>query len=150
APPLDLPLISIDTCKPAVAAAALGRGAAIINDVTGLRDPAMIDVARRTGAGVIAMHMQGTPQTMQRAPRYDDVVCEVREFFQQTYERCVAAGIEPERIAFDPGIGFGKTLEHNLTLLKNLASLRVAERPLVVGVSRKSFLGKLIGSEKIE
>ena len=143
------PFLSIDTSKPAVAEAAVARGAAIINDVTGLRDPAMLDVAARTGAGVIAMHMQGTPRDMQRAPSYADVVREVREFFQITYGRAVAAGIAPECIAFDPGIGFGKTVEHNLALLGNLASLRVADRPLVVGVSRKSFLGKIIGSEQI-
>ena len=144
------PLLSIDTSKPAVAEAALARGAHIINDVTGLCDPAMLDVAARTGAGVIAMHMQGTPRDMQRAPRYADVVGEVRDFFQETFGRAMAAGIAPECIAFDPGIGFGKTVEHNLALLGNLASLRVAGRPLVVGVSRKSFLGKIIGSEKIE
>jgi dihydropteroate synthase len=144
------PLLSIDTCKPAVAEAAIVRGASIINDVTGLRDDAMLAVAARTGAGVIAMHMQGTPQTMQRAPQYDDVVREVCEFFQKTFERAVTAGVAPECIAFDPGFGFGKTLEHNLALLKNFASLRVADRPLVAGVSRKSFIGKIIGSEKIE
>ncbi len=144
------PILSIDTSKPTVAEAAISRGAGIINDVTGLRDDAMLDVARRTGAGVIAMHMQGTPRDMQRAPQYDDVLREVRAFFEKTFQRAVAAGLDPECLAFDPGIGFGKTTAHNLALLKNLAALRVAARPLVVGVSRKSFLGKIIGSEKME
>lgn len=139
--------ISIDTMKPAVARAAVQAGAEIINDVTGLRDPAMLEVARETGAAVVAMHMQGTPRDMQAAPHYTDVCAEIREFFRQTYDRCLASGMIAARIAFDPGIGFGKTLAHNLALLKNLAGLRVAERPLVLGVSRKSFIGKTLGSE---
>lgn len=140
--------ISIDTSKAAVARAAIERGAGIINDVTGLRgDMEMPRVARETGAGVIAMHMQGTPRDMQRAPHYENVTAEVREFFRQTFSRAVASGIPSQALAFDPGIGFGKTLMHNLSLLQNLAALRVEERPLVLGVSRKSFLGKVIGSE---
>lgn len=141
--------ISIDTYKPEVARAALREGAAIINDVTGLRDAAMIDVARETRAGVIVMHMQGTPQVMQTAPRYHDVAGEIREFFRQTFSRAVSSGLDPLSLAFDPGIGFGKTVEHNLTLLKNLSSLRVEERPLVLGVSRKSFLGTVLGSTEM-
>ena len=143
-------LLSIDTMKPAVARAAMAAGAAIINDVTGLRDPAMIDVARETHAAVIAMHMQGTPRDMQTAPHYDDVCAEVREFFRHTYARCLACGMIAARIAFDPGIGFGKALAHNLTLLRQLGSLRVAGRPLVLGVSRKSFLGKVLGTSALE
>ena len=142
--------ISIDTMKPAVARAAMQAGAAIVNDVSGLRDPAMMDVARESGAGVIAMHMQGLPRDMQAAPHYDDVCAEVREFFRHTYDRCLACGLIPARIAFDPGIGFGKTLAHNLTLLRNLDSMRVAGRPLVLGVSRKSFIGKVLGSDPLE
>jgi dihydropteroate synthase len=142
-------VISIDTMKPAVARAAMDAGAEIINDVTGLRDPAMREVARATGAGVIAMHMQGTPRDMQHAPQYADVVGEIREFFRQIFSACLASGIDPMRLAFDPGIGFGKTVDHNLTLLRNLDSMRVEGRPLVLGVSRKSFLGKVLGSDAL-
>ncbi len=144
-------LISIDTSKAAVARAALNAGASIINDVTGGRaDPRMITLAADSGAGFIIMHMQGTPRTMQTAPRYDDVVREVTIFFRQQYERALECGIDSMAIAFDPGIGFGKTVEHNLSLLAHLESLRVQERPLVVGVSRKSSLGKMIGSNAME
>jgi len=143
-------VVSIDTMKPAVAVAAVEAGAEIINDVTGLRDPAMREVVRATGAGAIAMHMQGRPRDMQRSPRYDDVVGEIREFFRQTFEACLACGIDPMRLAFDPGIGFGKTVEHNLTLLRNLDSMRVDGLPLVLGVSRKSFLGKVLGSDVLD
>ena len=144
-------LISIDTSKAAVARAALAHGASIINDVTGLRgDPGMTEVARETGAGVIIMHMQGTPRTMQAAPQYDDVVSGVRDFFRQSFTRAVTCGIDPMSIAFDPGIGFGKSTAHNLSLLKHLAELRVEGRPLVLGVSRKSFIGKLLGTDSIE
>ncbi len=139
-------IISIDTMKPGVAAAAVARGAQIINDVRGFRDEAMREIARETGAGAIAMHMQGSPETMQTAPHYENVVGEIRDFFRQTLASCLRSGMDPDRIAFDPGIGFGKTLEHNLTLLRNLALLQVEGRPLAVGVSRKSFLGKLLGS----
>jgi dihydropteroate synthase len=132
--------------KPVVARAAMRAGAAIINDVSGLRDPAMIEVAVETRAAVIAMHMQGTPRDMQAAPHYDDVCAEIRESLRQTYDRCLACGMTAARIAFDPGIGFGKALAHNLKLLRHLDALRVAERPLVLGVSRKSFLGKVLGS----
>lgn len=142
------PLVSIDTCKAAVARAAVARGASLINDVTGLLgDPAMIDVVRETGAGVIIMHMQGTPRTMQEAPHYDDVVSAVRDFFRQSFTRAVSCGIDPMCIAFDPGIGFGKSVAHNLSLLKHLAELRVEGRPLVLGVSRKSFIGKILGTD---
>ena len=139
-------VLSIDTMKPVVARAAVEAGAEIINDVTGLRDAAMREVVRDTGAGAIAMHMQGTPRDMQRAPHYEDVVAEITNFFRQTFSACLACGIDPMRLAFDPGIGFGKTVEHNLALLRNLDAMRVGGRPLVLGVSRKSFLGKITGS----
>ena len=142
-------LISIDTSKAAVARAASEVGADIINDVTGGRaDPVMMSLAAERGCAFIIMHMQGTPRTMQTAPHYDDVVVEVRDFFRQQYARALECGIDPMAIAFDPGIGFGKTLEHNLTLLRNLPQLRIKDRPLVVGVSRKSFLGKIIDSSE--
>jgi len=109
----------------------------------------MMPLAAERGAGFIIMHMQGTPRTMQANPHYDDVVSEVADFFRQQYARALECGIDPMAIAFDPGIGFGKTLEHNLELLRNLPQLRIADRPLVVGVSRKSFLGKMIGSPEM-
>lgn len=143
-------LISIDTSKAAVARAAIDAGAAIVNDVTGGRcDDRMLPLAAERRCGFIIMHMQGTPRTMQKAPHYDEVVTEVANFFRQQYARAVECGIEPMAIAFDPGIGFGKTLEHNLELLRNLPRLRIDNRPLVVGVSRKSFLGKMIGSPEM-
>lgn len=144
-------LISIDTAKARVAEAACDAGAAIINDVTGLRgDPRMAEVAAATRAGVIIMHMQGTPRTMQQAPHYEDVIAEVRAFFETQLTAALAAGIAAEAIVFDPGIGFGKTLEHNLTLIRHLDQLEVAGRPLLLGVSRKSFIGKVIGSDQLE
>ena len=144
-------LISIDTSKAAVARAALDAGATIINEVTaGRADPEMFAVAAERKAALILMHMQGTPRTMQVAPRYDDVVREVANFFRQRYERALECGVDGMAIAFDPGIGFGKTVEHNLSLLGHLERLRIQSRPLVVGVSRKSSLGKMIGSGKME
>jgi dihydropteroate synthase len=143
--------ISIDTSKAAVARAALDAGATIINDVTGGRaDPELLTLAAERKAALILMHMQGTPRTMQVAPQYDDVVREVADFFRQQYERALECGVDAMAIAFDPGIGFGKTVEHNLALLANLERVRVQERPLVVGVSRKSSLGKMIGSKAME
>lgn len=139
-------LTSIDTSKAEVAAAALEAGAKIVNDVTGGRDDeAMWPLLAERGAGFIIMHMQGTPRTMQRAPSYHDVVAEVADFFRQQYARALQFGVDPMTLAFDPGIGFGKTLAHNLSLLKNLPRLRIHDRPLVIGVSRKSFLGKISG-----
>ncbi len=139
--------ISIDTSKSEVAKAALDAGAAIINDVTGGGgDEKMLPLAAQRNAALIIMHMQGTPRNMQIAPHYDDVVSEVADFFLQQYARVLECGIDPMAIAFDPGVGFGKTLEHNLELIRNFGALRVEERPLVVGVSRKAFLGKLVGS----
>jgi dihydropteroate synthase len=145
---VDLP-ISIDTSKSEVAEAALEAGASIINDVTaGRADEKMLPLAATRRAALVLMHMQGEPRTMQKNPRYGDVVGEVADFFRQQYARALECGIDPMCIAFDPGIGFGKTLEHNLTLLKNLEQLRVSDRPLVIGVSRKSFFGKLAGSNE--
>ena len=139
--------ISIDTTKAAVALGALAAGASIINDVTGGRaDPEMMALAAEEKAAFIVVHMQGTPRTMQANPHYDDVVTEVADFFRQQYARALECGIDSMAIAFDPGIGFGKTVEHNLQLLANLPRLRVQDRPIVVGVSRKSSLGKMIGS----
>ena len=146
----DNALISIDTMKAQVARAALGAGATIINDVSGGRgDPKMMPLAAESSVGFVIMHMQGTPRTMQTNPHYDDVVSEVAEFFRQQYSQAVNSGIDPMTIAFDPGIGFGKTLQHNLELLRNLPRLRVENRPLVVGVSRKSFLGRVINSSEM-
>jgi dihydropteroate synthase len=139
-------LISIDTCKPAVAAVAIDAGADIINDVTGLADPRMMQVARDTGAGIVLMHMRGTPLTMQIDPRYDDVVTEVRDFLRQRFEAAVASGIDPMRMALDPGIGFGKTPEHNRLLLRHCDRFALEDRPVLIGVSRKSFLGSMVGS----
>src|SRR5437764_173966 len=139
-------LISIDTSKADVAAAALDAGAKIVNDVTGGRgDDAMWPLLAKRGAGFIIMHMQGTPLTMQRAPTYHDVVAEVADFFRQQYACALKFGLDPMTLAFDPGIGFGKTLEHKLSWLKNLPSLRVHDRLLVLGVSRKWLLAKISG-----
>jgi dihydropteroate synthase len=143
-------LISIDTSKAEVARAAIAAGASIVNDVTGgERDDQMLPLVAETKSAFIIMHMQGTPRTMQLQPRYTDVVAEISEFFRQQYARTIGLNIDPMAIAFDPGIGFGKTIEHNLELLAQLEQLRAHDRPLVVGVSRKSFLGKLIGSPAI-
>lgn len=144
-------LISIDTSKAEVAQQAVAAGAQIINDVTALLgDSAMVDVARSSGAGIILMHMQGTPQTMQDNPHYDDVVREVVQFLGDRIRDLEAAGIPRERMAIDPGIGFGKTNEHSLTLLANLGQLRELNRPLCLGVSRKGFIGKITGRERHE
>ncbi|HEX5525690.1 MAG TPA: dihydropteroate synthase [Solirubrobacterales bacterium] len=139
--------ISIDTSKAAVAAAALDAGATIVNDVTALRgDPGMAGLCAERGCGVVLMHMLGEPRTMQEDPRYDDVVAEVKAFLAGRLEAAVAAGISEERVWLDPGIGFGKTAAHNLELLRRLGELRELGRPLVVGTSRKSFIGRIDGS----
>lgn len=144
-------LISIDTSKAAVAEAAMEAGADIINDVTALLgDPAMPGVAARTGAGVVLMHMQGEPRTMQQSPHYDDVVAEVAEFLRQRIDAAVGCGIAVENLAIDPGIGFGKKPEHNRALLQNLPVLVDLDRPVLVGVSRKSFLAWLGDAPAIE
>jgi len=143
--------ISVDTSKAAIAAAALDAGAGIVNDVTALRgDAEMADLCAEREATVILMHMAGSPRTMQRDPRYDDVVAEVRDFLAARMEAALAAGIAAERIWLDPGIGFGKTAAHNLELLRRLAELADLGRPLVVGTSRKSFIGRLDGSAASE
>ena len=140
--------VSIDTSKVAVAAAALDAGAEIVNDITAFRaEPELAALCAERGCGVILMHMLGTPRTMQKDPRYDDVVDDVRAFLAERVEAAVAAGVDERRIWVDPGIGFGKTLEHNLELLRRLGELRELGRPLVVGTSRKSFIGRLTGRE---
>jgi dihydropteroate synthase len=139
--------ISVDTSKAAVAEAALDAGASIVNDVTALRgDPEMAALCAERGATVVLMHMLGTPRTMQEDPHYDDLVAQVRDFLAERLEFAAAAGIAGERIWLDPGIGFGKTADHNLELLRRLGELRELGRPLVIGTSRKSFIGKVDGS----
>ena len=137
--------ISIDTSKAAVARAALDAGAVLVNDVTALRgDPAMVDVVARAEAGIVLMHMQGTPRTMQQAPHYDDVVEEISVFFEERIRFAMAHGIARRQIILDPGIGFGKLLAHNLALLAQLSRFLQFECPLLVGVSQKAFLGQLL------
>jgi len=143
--------ISIDSMKPAVARAALQAGASIVNDVAAHRsDDAMWKVVAEFASGYICMHAQGTSQTMQRNPVYRDVVGEVGEFFAERLEKLNEAGVASDQVVLDIGIGFGKTLEHNLSLLANLRSFKKLERPMLVGVSRKSFIGKLLGVEPNE
>jgi dihydropteroate synthase len=139
--------ISIDTTKAEVARQALEAGAEIVNDISGLTfDPDMLEVCRLHDAGICLMHIQGTPQTMQQNPTYVDVVREVTEFLQQQVDRCLMAGILPERMSVDPGIGFGKTAEHNLQLLKSVSRLQQdLQRPVLIGHSRKRFLSKILG-----
>ena len=143
-------IISIDTSKAEVARAAVRAGALIVNDVTaGRGDEEMMPLIAETKSAFIVMHMQGTPRTMQIAPQYTNAVSEISDFFRQQYARAIVYSIDPMAIAFDPGIGFGKTLEHNLELLAQLERLRACDRPIVIGVSRKSFLGKLINSAQV-
>jgi dihydropteroate synthase len=140
--------VSVDTMKAVVAEKALSAGAAIINDVSALtHDPAMTGVAKEWGAGVILMHMRGTPRTMQIDPQYDDVVLEVCSYLKERVDEAVEQGLDRSTLAVDPGIGFGKSVDHNLELLANLARLRSGGVPIVVGLSRKSFLGKLTGRD---
>jgi len=140
--------VSIDTSKASVAEAALDAGAAIVNDVTALRaDPGLAPLCAERGCELVLMHMLGTPRTMQEDPRYDDVVDDIRSFLAERIEFAIAAGVQEERIWLDPGIGFGKTVEHNLELLRRLGELRDLGRPLVIGTSRKSFIGTLTGRE---
>ncbi len=142
----DVPL-SVDTYKAQVARAALDAGAAMINDISGLRfDPSMAEVAAASGAALVVMHMQGQPRTMQENPRYGNVTAEVIESLNGSLELAASAGVRPEQVLVDPGIGFGKALEHNLRLLRHLAELRVLGRPVLVGPSRKSFIGALCGA----
>lgn len=138
--------ISIDTRKPGVAEAALDAGAVIINDIAANRtDAAMWRLAARTGAGYVCMHMRGEPETMQDHPVYDDVVADVAAFFSGRLQQLNGCGVRAEQIIFDPGIGFGKTTEHNLRLLGAIGEFRKLNRPLLLGVSRKSFMGHLLG-----
>ena len=143
-------LISIDTTKAGVARAALDAGADIVNDVSGLlADSEMAEVCNASGCGVVVMHRQGDPQSMQVAPSYTDVVAEVRAFFEERFASLTAAGLDPEVLCFDPGIGFGKTQAHNLALIRALENITVHGRPILLGVSRKSFIGKLLGSDDV-
>ena len=137
--------ISIDTSKPRVMAAAVAAGACIVNDVYALRAPGARAFAAASGVGVCLMHMKGEPRTMQDNPQYDDVAAEVAEFLRHERDECIRAGIAREAIALDPGLGFGKGLGHNLTLLKSLAHFAGLGSPLLVGVSRKSFIGRVLG-----
>ena len=140
--------VSIDTSKATVAVAALDAGAAMVNDVTALRaDPQIAGLCSDRDAELVLMHMQGSPRTMQEDPSYDDVVDDVKDFLEQRMRFAVGEGVPEERIWLDPGIGFGKTVEHNLELLRRLAELTELGRPLVVGTSRKSLIGKLTGAE---
>ena len=143
--------LSIDTSKAAVARAAVAAGAEIINDITGLAgDPEMLEVAARTSAAVCAMHMQGTPQTMQDDPRYGDVVGEIYAWLAERRAALLAAGIDPQRICLDPDVGFGKTHQHNLTLLAGCGQFHDLGCPLLVGFSRKGFIGKLLGDQQAD
>ena len=138
-------ILSVDTSKPEVMRAAADAGADLINDVYALRAPGALEAAAETGCAVCLMHMQGEPRTMQHAPSYTDVVVQVREFLLERVEACRAAGIADERIVLDPGFGFGKTREHNLTLLRRLEEIRIDELPLLAGLSRKTLIGTLTG-----
>jgi len=140
-------VVSVDTSKPEVMRAAAAAGAGFINDVRALREPGALEAAAATGCGLCLMHMQGDPRTMQVAPHYDDVVAEVRSFLSARVTACRAAGIDPARLTVDPGFGFGKNLEHNLTLLRHLGELAADGPPVLVGLSRKSTVGKLTGRE---
>ncbi|MEM2890988.1 MAG: dihydropteroate synthase [Thermoplasmata archaeon] len=137
--------VSIDTMKPRVAASALMAGASIVNDVSGLRDPRMVETVAEHDAAVIIMHMKGDPKTMQVRPRYKDVVREISEFLQHRVAVAEAGGINPRKIMVDPGIGFGKSLQHNIEIITRLEDFKRLGKPLVIGLSRKSFIGKITG-----
>jgi dihydropteroate synthase len=143
---LDVP-VSIDTMKPDVASAAVEAGASIVNDISGGRDPKMFDVVRESGAGLVLMHMRGDPKTMQEEPRYEDVVREVHSYLRDRVLAAMDAGIERDRLCVDPGIGFGKTAEHNLRLLNHCFAFRDLRVPVLFGPSRKAFLGQLLDAE---
>jgi len=140
-------IISVDTSKPEVIHAAAAAGAGFINDVRALREPGALEAAARSGCGLCLLHMQGDPRTMQVAPHYVDVVAEVRSFLTGRVAACRAAGVDPARLTVDPGFGFGKSMEHNVTLLRHLAELVADGPPVLVGLSRKSTVGKLTGRE---
>jgi dihydropteroate synthase len=137
--------VSVDTYKPEVMRAAVQAGASMINDVNALRAPGALDAVTECDAGVCLMHMQGTPQTMQQNPQYRDVLAEVTAFLRERVAAAQCAGLARERISIDPGIGFGKNLQHNLTLLRNIGALNAIGVPVLIGVSRKSLLGKIAG-----
>src|SRR5690348_15570183 len=139
--------ISVDTSKPEVMRAAIAAGAAMINDVNALRAEGALEAVAASGAAACLMHMQGEPRSMQVEPHYNDVVTEVKDFLRQRLDAAVAAGIPRERLVIDPGFGFGKTLKHNIELLRNLERFTDMNVPLLVGLSRKSMLGKITGSE---
>jgi dihydropteroate synthase len=136
--------ISVDTCKPEVAGRALALGAHMLNDIAGLRDPAMIEIVASHGAAVVIMHMKGEPKTMQQAAEYEDVVGEVKAFLEQQAARAAAAGVDG--IVIDPGLGFGKTAQHSLELLRRLPELVELDYPVLIGPSRKSFIGQVTGA----
>lgn len=141
---LALP-VSVDTSKPEVMRAAIAAGASMINDVTALRVPGALEAVAESDVAICLMHMQGEPRTMQKEPRYTDVLVEVRDFLRGRVARCVAAGISVSRLVIDPGFGFGKTLEHNLELLRRLQELAADGHPVLAGLSRKSMIGTLTG-----
>ncbi len=143
-------LISIDTFKPKIAKEALNNGAKIINDITGLTNPEMREVAALSDCGIVLMHMSGKPNNMQDNPHYSNVTDAIIEFFENQLVACDKAGIRRERIILDPGIGFGKTAEHNLELLKSLTKFSLFDRPLMIGVSRKSFIAKVLGTNELD
>ena len=138
-------IVSIDTRKPAVAKMAIQAGVHLINDVTGMTNPDMIEIVADSDVAVCVMHMQGEPGTMQADPRYDDVVCDIRGFLARQVDRCLKAGIDQDRLVLDPGFGFGKNIDHNLALLRNLSEVKVRSLPLLVGLSRKRMIGTITG-----
>jgi dihydropteroate synthase len=140
--------ISIDTCKAEVAEAGIDAGGSMINDVTALRgDPEMTRVVAERGVALVLMHMKGTPREMQKDPRYDDLLGEIHSFFSERIRWAESRGVAPEKIVLDPGIGFGKTVQHNLLLIKHLERFRSLGKPILVGTSRKSFIGRVLGAE---
>ena len=142
--------LSIDTYKPQVMQAAIAAGVSIVNDIKALQEPGALELVSKSGVGVCLMHMQGTPQTMQIAPQYNEVVADVKAFLIMRLQASIVAGIEKNRILIDPGFGFGKRTEHNITLLQNLANIADIGQPLLVGLSRKSVLGQVLGDNQAD
>ncbi|HNX90455.1 MAG TPA: dihydropteroate synthase [Candidatus Omnitrophota bacterium] len=145
----DIP-ISVDTCKSEVAEKVLSEGVDMINDITALSDERMAGVISANGAGVVLMHMQGTPRTMQQSPEYNDVIRDIYRYLEKAIRAAECAGISPEKIIVDPGIGFGKTLEHNLSIIADLFEFKKLKKTLLVGLSNKSFIGTLTGKKPDE
>ncbi len=139
--------VSIDTCKPQVARQALDNGASLVNDITGLRDPAMARVIARHKAAVVLMHMKGRPRTMQKSPSYASLIDDIIAYLKNAIDKALDAGIKEDKIIIDPGIGFGKTLEHNLQIIQRLSDFRILGKPILIGPSRKSFIGKILGTQ---